>query len=63
MSVDTPPVHAIKAVAGSMDDGVDCEPAVAGSMDCKPAVAGSTPRCDPFLRGAIFGLLAATEAD
>ena len=59
MSVDTPPVHAIKAVAGSMDDGVDCEPAVAGSMDCEPAVAGSIPRCDPFLDG----VLTATEAD
>ena len=59
MSVDLPPVHAIKAVAGSMDDGVDCEPAVAGSMDCEPAVAGSIPRCDPFLDG----VLTATEAD
>ena len=49
MSVDLPPVHAIKAVAGSMDDGVDCEPAVAGSI----------PRCDPFLDG----VLTATEAD
>ena len=70
MSVDTPPdversdgqseaSDCPPAVTGSMDAGVTCEPAVAGST---PPVAGSTPHCDPFLKGAIFGLLAATAA-
>ena len=52
---DRPP-----AVTGSMDAGATCELAVASQAS---PVASTVQHCDPFLAGAIFGLLATTEAD